>query len=492
MNIDIKRVKILVTIPIENVEKVRNAICSEGAGIIGNYTFCTSSTKIVGTFKPNNNANPYIGKTNNLEFVEEEKLEVVCDIENFFVNVAKKNNLFYFKDENNNVLIKKKGNIDSCPIALQAHLDMVCVKCEDSSHNFETDGIEVLINGDNVTAKDTSLGADQGVGLSMMLTILEDKSLLHPDLEFLFTTEEETTFKGAVSFPYAKVESKRLVNLDNSSDDSVFVGADGDICNEYSFQGNLIENDMPGYQIVIDGFPGGNSSEDIKLAENNAITTMARLLKGKDLFIKSINGGMSENDLAQSCEVVINTNLNVSELFNGINVKIDSIENHFSFSKDDTKNIINQILNLKCGYITENFASANLGFICTKENNVKIYYVFRSMDEKELIKINNVCMNFKNNFKVKEIYSDPVWVVNQQSNLLKMYKDLYYQEFSSYPKEEIWHGAIECAVIKNRINGLDIISIGSIIEKFHTIKETTYISSWVKTYSLLIEFLAKL
>jgi hypothetical protein len=80
MNIDINRVKIIVTIPVENVEEVRNAICETGAGIIGNYTDCSMSTKCIGTFKPNDNANPYIGKNNNLEFVEEEKLEVVCDV----------------------------------------------------------------------------------------------------------------------------------------------------------------------------------------------------------------------------------------------------------------------------------------------------------------------------------------------------------------------------------------------------------------------------
>lgn len=80
MNIDIKRVKITVSIPPENVDEVRNAICEEGAGIIGNYTYCSMSTKCIGTFKPNDEANPYIGKNNKLEFVEEEKLEVICDV----------------------------------------------------------------------------------------------------------------------------------------------------------------------------------------------------------------------------------------------------------------------------------------------------------------------------------------------------------------------------------------------------------------------------
>lgn len=80
MNIDINRVKIIVTIPVENVEEIRNAICEAGASVIGNYTNCSMSTKCIGTFKPNDDANPYIGKNNNLEFVEEEKLEVVCNI----------------------------------------------------------------------------------------------------------------------------------------------------------------------------------------------------------------------------------------------------------------------------------------------------------------------------------------------------------------------------------------------------------------------------
>ncbi len=81
MNMSVNKVKIFVTIPLENVEEIRNAVCESGAGIIGDYSFCTSSTKSIGTFKPNDNANPYIGKNNNLEFVEEEKLEFVCDID---------------------------------------------------------------------------------------------------------------------------------------------------------------------------------------------------------------------------------------------------------------------------------------------------------------------------------------------------------------------------------------------------------------------------
>lgn len=417
---------------------------------------------------------------------ESEHEEKIAD---FFVNVAKANNLYYFKDENNNVLIKKKGNINSKPIALQAHLDMVCVKSKDSNHDFNCDGIEVIIDGDEVTAKDTSLGADQGIGLSMMLTIMEDNNLKHPDLEFLFTTEEETTFNGAVNFPYSQVESKRLINLDNSKDSSVCVGADGDICNEYIYNGKLNQNNLPSYKILIDDFPGGNSGEDVNLSENNAITTMAKLLIGKDILIKSINGGTSENDLATFCEVVINTSLDVEDIFKGVNAKIDKVDNKISFSNEDTKNIISEILGLKCGYITKNLASANLGLIKTSNNKVSIYYVFRSMDENELEALNNKTRNLNHNFVVNDVYTDSIWKVDQESKLLSRYKELYFNEYSEYPLEEIFHGGVECSAIKKRIDEIDIISIGSNIKKYHTIDEVTFISSWIKTYHILINLL---
>ena len=186
-------------------------------------------------------------------------------IADFFVQVAKDNNLYYFRDKSNNLVIKKKGNIDGV-IALQAHFDMVTLKEENSKHDFSTDGIDVLFDGDRVYAKDTTLGADQGVGLSIMLTIMEDDTLTHPDIEFLFTTEEETTFNGVINFPYSEVKSKRIVNLDYHRDDKVIVGSDGDIYNEYLYHGTIINNNLPSYKIELINYPNGNSGVDIEFA----------------------------------------------------------------------------------------------------------------------------------------------------------------------------------------------------------------------------------
>lgn len=410
-------------------------------------------------------------------------------IANFFVNIAKENNLEYVKDKNNNVLIKKKGNTDSEPIAFHSHLDMVCVKSKDSNHDFKKDGIDVIINGDKVTANNTSLGADQGVGLAIMLTLIEDKETEHPNLEFLFTTEEETTFNGVVAFPFSLVESKSIINLDSDKDDAIFVGAYGDICNEYVFKGKLIENTLPSYKILIEDLPGGNSGNNVELSEKNAITTMAKLLSNKEIYIANINGGTSDNDIATSCEVIISTNLNVNDIFSEVGVKVTETDNKFTFSRQDTDYILKQILQLKCGFISSEKASANLGLISTGNDEVKIYYVIRSMDEKELEEISNNSKKLNNNFIVSEVYRDSVWEVNKDSKLTEKYKEIYHMEYSEYPIESIVPGGNECSAIKNRINEVDIISIGCNMENIHTTEEITYVSSWVKIYNLLLNLI---
>ena len=406
-------------------------------------------------------------------------------ISDFFVDVAKKNNLYYFQDEYYNVLIKKKGNIPGDTLAFQAHLDMVCKKRKGSLHNFETDGIDVIIDGDKVFAKDTTLGADQGVGLTFMLTMIEDNNLVHPDLEFLFTVQEETTFNGAINFPYDKVESRKLINLDNDRDDNFIIASAGDILNTYTYSSSLTKKDLPSYKITIDTTPGGNSGVYIKESEFNAIATMAKLLNNKDIYIKSINGGTFENDLATHCEAIIQTDLDIN-VFN--NYRIEKIDNDNSFSKEDTNNIINEILLLKSGYLS-NISSCNLGMIETNDNIVKITYLIRSFDNLEL---NNISLKTKeiNNFKCNELYRDSIWKLNKNSELSNKYKKLYYDIYHEYPKEGVIQGGIELTCIQNKIDNLDVLCIGATMENIHTPNEISYISSWEKIYDLLIKFIA--
>ena len=410
-------------------------------------------------------------------------------IADFFVQVAKDNNLYYFRDKSNNLVIKKKGNIDGV-IALQAHLDMVTLKEDNSKHDFSTDGIDVLFDGDRVYAKDTTLGADQGVGLAIMLTIMEDDTLIHPDIEFLFTTEEETTFNGVINFPYSEVKSKKIINLDYHRDDRVIVASDGDIYNEYLYHGTIINNNLPSYKIELINYPSGNSGVEIELSEKNAIYELGKLLKNKEVFISSINGGTFENDIASSCSTVIHTDFDIEKLSNK-NIIIEKVENNTSFTLEDSKNIINEILELKSGYLSSD-SSANLGMIRTSNDTINISYLIRSIDLEELNSINQDSKNLNNNFDVNEIYIDSIWSKKDSSILLDKYNKTYYDLYGEYPIEDICHGGIECAVLNKNIVDADVISIGVNMNNFHTTKEETFISSWEKLYKLLIRLLESL
>ena len=410
-------------------------------------------------------------------------------ISNFFVKIAKENNLYYFQDNNYNLLIKKEGNIAGESIAFQAHLDMVCVKKEESNHNFDTDPIEVIIKDDKIYAKDTSLGADQGFGLSIMLTLIESKEIKHPNLEFIFTVEEETTFKGAETFPYEKIDSKIIINLDSDKDDALVINSAGDIVSELSYTGNLETRDMPSYKLTIDNIPGGNSGNNIDISANNAIIQLSRELLNNEIYISSINGGTFENDIATKCEAIIQTNIDLKRIITNKNIIIEQINNKKSFSLEESNRIIKEIIELKSGYLT-NSASANLGEIKTIDNNIKIKYLIRSTKDNELETIQKKVKALNNKFKITILCKDPIWILNKESKLYQKYKETYYNLYKEYPKESTAQGGLEIATIQNHMNNIDIITIGANMDNIHTINEITYISSWEKIYNILISFLS--
>jgi dipeptidase D len=424
----------------------------------------------------------------------------------FLEMFAKENDLECYRDKSNNVLIKKHGNKENNkPIILQAHIDMVCVKRENSNHNFDIDPIEVIKNGDVISAEDTSLGADQGIGLAIMLLLLESSKIKHPDLECLFTTEEETTFNGAVNFDYSKLNGKRLINLDHCKDDSIVIGCDADICNKYIFEGKLITSSIPSYKIKISNVKGGNSGVEIERSNKSAIMLLAKIIqelqKEEDVLICSISGGKSEGDIATSCDCIIKTEIKDIEnkikeklLEDNIQLQVNKTPMELSFSIENSKKIINEIINLKQGLVVAKnniITSGNVGIIETEKNKVIIEGILRSLEEKDLRKQNreNYIISKKNDFVVEEIYQDSAWIPNINSKLKEDYANIYYKLNGEYPEFEITHGGLECSCIAKRITGLDIISIGSIIEGCHTVNEKMYISSCEKTIKTLLAYL---
>ncbi|HCC04494.1 MAG TPA: hypothetical protein DEP51_06585, partial [Clostridiales bacterium] len=283
-------------------------------------------------------------------------------------------------------------------------------------------------------------------------------------------------------------------------------GSDADICNEYIFEGNLEENDLQAYEISVKNLKGGNSGDYIERSSRNAISIIARIIqelqKIDDVFLCSIDGGESEIDIATSCKAIIKTRIEdiynkVKELNMDGNIQICEIKNELSFSIEDSKRIISQILKLKQGIVKKQdgniIVSGNIGVINTNKNKVFIQGVLRSIDVEQLKKYNNenLSISENNHFTVKEIYQDSAWIPNKTSKLLNDFEKAYCRVNGSTPIVDIAHGGLECSSIMKRTNNMDIISIGSIIEDFHTVNEKMYISSCEKTIKTLLEYLKK-
>ena len=192
--------------------------------------------------------------------------------------------------------------------------------------------------------------------------------------------------------------------------------------------------------------------------------------------------------MATNCEIVLQSNLDLISEFSNSHVTVERIDNDESFSLEDTKNIINQILELKSGFISKT-ASGNLGMIKTINNKIVITYLYRSTNEEELNSFYNNINNEKYNFRINKLYDDSIWKLNKDSYMFNKYKEIYNNLFHDNPIEIIAQGGLEIASIQKRIDGLDIISIGANMENIHTVDEITYISSWEKLYDIIINLL---
>ena len=181
-------------------------------------------------------------------------------IVNYLKNFAKgRNGLDFYSDEFNNVIIKKRAtNGTNSYLAFQCHTDMICEKTETSVHNFSTDPIQLIIDGDYIRSVDTSIGADNGIGLAYMLAMLDSNTIQHPNLEMIFTSEEETSMKGAKNIDFSNLNSTRIISLDAFSEDVINCGCASNFSRVLKLNHSRVVipevNNKLSYQISIDGF----------------------------------------------------------------------------------------------------------------------------------------------------------------------------------------------------------------------------------------------
>ena len=446
---------------------------------------------------------------------KEEKIsEFLCDF-------AKERNLWYRKDNFNNVLIKRKASIgyeNRKVIMFQAHTDMVCEKTKDSTHNFDTDPIEIIDEGDILRAKDTTLGADDGIGVAYLLLLLDDKDIKLPAIECLFTTQEEIGMNGARAFDYSDINASYLINLDGEEENTAIVGCAGGVSITYSKAVKLEKCKDKAYKLEISGLYGGHSGVDIDKGRANSNLLVALLLdKITDIKIVSFNGGSKDNAIANRSEIVFLSNLNVKSIIDknlsGVtfenedkNVKInvsilDDTEYNY-ISNGESLKFLSLIRGLRQNVIEYSKdieglveTSGNIGVVNIQNGKISIVESLRSsVDEKrDEIKEYNNNLASSLEYEIKEEGEYPGWKYNKNSKLEKIYIQAYKKYHNGNdPIVCAIHAGVECGMIYEKLPHLDMISLGPDVKDVHTVNEKLYLLSCKTLLKTLLEIINNL
>lgn len=428
------------------------------------------------------------------------------------------------RDANNNVFVKMaptKGSENAKCVLLQGHTDMVCEKNAGTEHDFSKDPIELSVSGDMISAKGTTLGADDGIAVALMLAVMEDKTLHHGPIECLFTTEEETGLCGMKAFDKSLITADYMINLDSEDSSCATVSCAGGVRTDFSFEKIPLEKCKNEVTVSISGLAGGHSGADINLGRANA-NKLALEFVGqiKDAKLISANGGNKDNAIPRECTVIFTCDdpeYAVEALFEYAEEKKKTLcpddsgfKFNCTFKRGDfhcfaekySRAIISLVNSLPCGVLemsssVENFVetSTSVGIIKTEGSEIRITSSSRSSVESSL---DAVIANLKSLGEFAKassvVHRDryPAWEVSNNSILQKIYSETYSELFGEKPAIVGIHAGLECGLVKSVKKDMDIISIGPDAFEIHTPNEHLSASSTEKLYKLLISILQKL
>ena len=441
----------------------------------------------------------------------------------FIQNFGEKLGLETYTDMVGNVIIKKPatdGMENRQTVILQSHLDMVHQKNADTLFDFETQGIEMLVDGDWVKAKGTTLGADNGMGVAAIMGILSSKDISHPSIEALFTIDEETGMTGAMELEKGILKGSILLNLDTEDDDEFSIGCAGgiDTNTSYSYSLSSISEGSLTYKIVVNGLNGGHSGVQINEELGNANKIMNRLLYGCEeynLQIVEVDGGSLRNAIPRESFATITANPDYLEEFNKRTVEIKSEyviqdpdlsisiepinQAPQAMSLTDTSAVTTAIYACHNGVFRYSRAieglvetSSSLARIIIKNGSFISQSLQRSSNESGKFDVaNTVAAPFRlMGCEIEHGGSYPGWAPNPDSKILDVLINKYKELFNDTPKVMAIHAGLECGLLGERYPGLDIISFGPTIKGAHSPDERCSISSTAKFWKFLKIILA--
>jgi len=431
-------------------------------------------------------------------------------------------------DEAGNVLICKpatKGFENRKTIILQSHIDMVCEKNSDVIFNFDTDPIQTYIEDGWVKAKGTTLGADNGIGISMMLAVLASEKLKHPALECLFTVDEETGLTGAFALGGNFLTGEVLINLDSEDDGEVFVGCAGgiDTVALLPYKTEETPENYFGFSVSVKGLKGGHSGDDIDKGLGNANKILNRFLwelnKKMHLRLHSFDGGNLRNAIAREAVAMgcvpysekehlrVLFNMFVTDMENekgNIEPKMRiELESEALPANVLDKKSSNALLNVlyACPHGVKAMSmdmpglvetSTNLASVKMKEGNlIEITTSQRSSVESSKYDIAHQVEATFTLAGAKVSHGDgyPGWKPNLKSEILKVATESYIKLFKEEPKVRAIHAGLECGLFLEKYPHLDMISIGPQMYGVHSPDERLSISSTQKCWKWLVEIL---
>ena len=446
----------------------------------------------------------------------------------FLLDFGKKHNLETKRDEIGNILIKKpattgKDNIKT--VVLQSHIDMVCEKNEGTNHNFDTDPIQPIIDGNWVKAKGTTLGADDGIGIAAQMAILTSKNIEHGPIECLFTIDEETGLTGAFALQPGFFEGKILINLDSEDEGELFIGCAGgiDTLANLEYQKEKVPENHVGINISVTGLNGGHSGDEIDKGLGNSIKIINRFLWNADhqfeIRIADFDGGKARNAIPREAFAHITVHKDEKDdIIRYFNEYADAIKNELIITEPKLgltiketnipKEVIDEdtqfaLLNglYACPHGVYAMSCEIEGLVETSTNLASIKFVdghsiFITTSQRSSVNSakHDIADKVESVFllagaKVKHSDGYPGWRPNTNSEIMKVTKNSYEKLFKTEPVVRAIHAGLECGLFLEKYPYLDMISFGPTIKGAHTPEERIDIKTTEKFWGLLVDVL---
>ena len=434
------------------------------------------------------------------------------------------------EDEVGNVIIKKPataGMEDCVTIVMQSHLDMVHQKNADTDFDFDTQGIEMYVDGDWVRAKGTTLGADNGLGVATIMAILESTDIAHPAIEALFTIDEETGMTGAMGLKGGLLEGGILLNLDTEEDDEIGVGCAGGV--DVTATRSYTEEETPefktGYTITVKGLQGGHSGMDIHKGLGNANKIMNRLLfdgfENFGLRIAEIDGGSLRNAIPRESKAIVAIDAVHEAAFNNdmqiiistIKKELKTMEPELDITIEATetpKNImdlgvqegvtraiyaaLNGVYRMSADITDLVETSNNIARVIIKDGAIKIGCLTRSSVESSKLDLaNTLRATFELTGCEVSLSGDyPGWTPNMDSSILKVLSSTYEELHGEKAHVAACHAGLECGILGTNYPDMEMISFGPTIKGAHSPDERASITSAKKYWSFVLEILKRI